>query len=177
MVATIGVGESLRPATDAQAGVARTFALAGSVTLLLALVLAYVIVARISHPLRRMARIAARVDAGDLSPRIVASGPHDEVRVLADAFDHMLDRLETAFAQQRAFLADTSHELRTPLTVIRGQLEVLAAQEDPPGEEVLRTERLVQAERLTYLVGFGFLFAFLIWITYFDLARIAGGGQ
>jgi regulator of sigma E protease len=35
----------------------------------------------------------------------------------------------------------------------------------------------LQAERLTYLVGFGFLFAFLIWITYFDLARLGSGGQ
>jgi regulator of sigma E protease len=35
----------------------------------------------------------------------------------------------------------------------------------------------VQAERLTYLVGFVFLFAFLIWITGFDLIRQFGGGQ
>ena len=48
--------------------------------------------------------------------------------MLADAFNHMLDRLTDAFAGQREFVADASHELRTPLTVIRGQLEVLAAQ-------------------------------------------------
>ena len=35
----------------------------------------------------------------------------------------------------------------------------------------------IQAERLTYLVGFGFLFAFLIWITYFDITRLGSGGQ
>jgi regulator of sigma E protease len=35
----------------------------------------------------------------------------------------------------------------------------------------------IQAERLTYLVGFGFLFAFLIWITYFDIARLGTGSQ
>ena len=33
----------------------------------------------------------------------------------------------------------------------------------------------LRAERLTYLVGFVFLFAFLIWITGFDIVRILGG--
>jgi signal transduction histidine kinase len=102
-----------------------------------------------------MAAVAAQVDAGDLHPRI-----HDverdgrEVQVLADAFNHMLDRLTDAFAGQREFVADASHELRTPLTVIRGQLEVLAAQPNPSGEEVRRVERLAQAEiaRITRLV-------------------------
>lgn len=32
----------------------------------------------------------------------------------------------------------------------------------------------LRVERLTYLVGFVFLFAFLIWITYFDIARLGG---
>jgi regulator of sigma E protease len=35
----------------------------------------------------------------------------------------------------------------------------------------------VQAERLTYVVGFVFLFAFLIWITGFDIVRGLGGGS
>ena len=103
-----------------------------------------------------MAQVAARVDAGDLGP---ADGDldqrdGDEVRVLAEAFNRMLDRLSEAFASQRAFVADASHELRTPLTVIRGQLEVLAAQQDPPSAEVERVERLVQAEitRISRLV-------------------------
>ena len=94
-----------------------------------------------------MAGVAARVDAGDLHPRIHDPGAQGhEVRVLADAFNHMLDRLTDAFAGQSAFVADASHELRTPLTVIRGQLEVLASQPNPSGEEVRRVERLVQAE-------------------------------
>jgi signal transduction histidine kinase len=81
--------------------------------------------------------------------------PGSEVQVLADAFNHMLDRLAEAFASQRDFIADASHELRTPLTVIRGQLDVLAAQPDPPTEEVRRVERLVQAEitRISRLVN------------------------
>jgi len=151
----IGVGELLAPVTGAQQSVARAFVLAGIVALVGALLAAYAIGTRVTRPLRRMAAVAARVDAGDLHPRIEdIDSRGDEVRVLADAFNHMLDRLTHAFAGQRAFVADASHELRTPLTVIRGQLEVLAAQESPPAEEVLRVERLVQDEigRMTRLV-------------------------
>ncbi len=144
---TIGVGEPLAPVAHAQRGVARAFILAGLLALAGALLASYLIGSRVSRPLRRMAAVAARVDAGDLYPRIHdPGGQGDEVKVLADAFNHMLDRLTDAFAGQRAFVADASHELRTPLTVIRGQLEVLASQRDPSGEEVRRVERLVQAE-------------------------------
>jgi regulator of sigma E protease len=39
-------------------------------------------------------------------------------------------------------------------------------------------ERLsVRAERLTYAIGFVFLFVFLIWITGFDIARSLSGGS
>ena len=144
---TLGVGEPLAAVEDAERSVARAFILAGLLALAAALVGAYLIGTRFSRPLRRMAAVAARVDAGDLHPRITElAGQGGEVRVLADAFNHMLDRLTAAFAGQRAFIADASHELRTPLTIIRGQLEVLAAQQDPSAEEVRRVERLVQAE-------------------------------
>jgi signal transduction histidine kinase len=151
----IGVAEPLAAVTRAQEGVARAFVLAGLLALAGTLLGAYLIGTRISRPLRRMAAVAARVDAGDLHPRIHSSDTQsNEIRVLTDAFNHMLDRLTEAFAGQRAFVADASHELRTPLTVIRGQLEVLAAQADPSGEEVRRVERLVQAEiaRISRLV-------------------------
>jgi two-component system, OmpR family, sensor kinase len=145
--ATVGVGESLAGVSHAQASVARAFILAGLIALGGALLAAYLIGTRVSRPLRRMAAVAARVDAGDLHPRIHdPEGEAREVRVLGDAFNHMLDRLTEAFAGQRAFVADASHELRTPLTVIRGQLEVLAAQERPSPEELRRVEALVQAE-------------------------------
>jgi signal transduction histidine kinase len=123
--------------------------------LVIALVASYLAGARVTAPLRRMAAVATRVDAGDLEPRMEPqSGTGGEVQVLAESFNHMLDRLAEAFHGQREFVADASHELRTPLTVIRGQLEVLAAQENPPAGEVQRVERLVQAEitRISRLV-------------------------
>ena len=142
-----GAGEPLALVERAQHGVARAFALAGVVVLGLALLASYLAGARVSAPLRRMAQVATRVDAGDLGPRMeISHGRVDEVRVLAEAFNRMLDRLSEAFASQREFVADASHELRTPLTVISGQLEVLAAQENPSAAEVRRVERLVRAE-------------------------------
>jgi two-component system, OmpR family, sensor kinase len=151
----VGAGEPLALVESAQHDVARAFLLAGGIVLVLALVASYLAGARVSAPLRRMAAVAARVDAGDLGPRMdVAGARRDEVQVLAESFNHMLDRLAEAFSLQREFVADASHELRTPLTVIRGQLEVLAAQDDPPADEVRRVERLLQAEitRLSRLV-------------------------
>jgi two-component system, OmpR family, sensor kinase len=151
----VGAGEPLALVERAQHGVARAFVIAGSLALLIALIASYFAGARVTAPLRRMAGVAARVDAGDLEPRMEpSSGSGREVRVLADAFNHMLNRLAEAFAGQREFVADASHELRTPLTVIRGQLEVLAAQENPSGAEVRRVDRLVQAEitRISRLV-------------------------
>jgi two-component system, OmpR family, sensor kinase len=150
-----GAGEPLALVERAQHGVARAFVLAGSLTLVIALIASYLAGARVTAPLRRMAGVAARVDAGDLEPRMEPSpASGKEVQVLAEAFNHMLHRLAEAFAGQREFVADASHELRTPLTVIRGQLEVLAAQENPPGSEVRRVDRLVQAEitRISRLV-------------------------
>jgi two-component system OmpR family sensor kinase len=110
-------------------------------------VLGFAFATRLSRPLRRMATTAAEVRAGDLSKRIrAARGRHDEVRVLADAFDRMLDRLEDAFARQRGFVADASHELRTPLTVIRGQLEVLARQKEVTPDDVRHVDEVVRTE-------------------------------
>jgi signal transduction histidine kinase len=143
----VGAGEPLALVESSQHSVAKAFLLAGALVLALALIASYLAGARVSAPLRHLARVAARVDGGDLEPRVtLPPGRRDEVRVLAESFNHMLDRLSAGFAAQREFVADASHELRTPLTVIRGQLEVLAAQPNPSESEVRRVERLVDAE-------------------------------
>ncbi len=150
-----GAGQPLAQVESAQHSVGRAFLIAGAAAIVIVLLASYLAGVRVSAPLRRMAAVASRVDAGDLNPRMdVNSSRGDEVQVLGDAFNHMLDRLAEAFARQREFVADASHELRTPITVIRGQLEVLAAQSDPSAGEVERVNRLVQAEiaRTTRLI-------------------------
>ena len=154
-VAYAGAGQPLSTIRRTEAGIARSFLLAGGIVLLLTLVAAYLIGTGISAPLRRLANVAARVGAGDLAPRMRPSPSSSrELLVLAEAFNHMLDRLSHAFEGQREFIADASHELRTPLTVIRGQLEVLASDDRASRDDLLHAERQIQSEvaRITRLV-------------------------
>jgi two-component system, OmpR family, sensor kinase len=142
----ITVGQPLASVESAQSGVARAFLVAGSVALLAALAAVVLVAGRSTRPVRRMAKVAGAVDAGELSTRMEPEGPV-EARRLAESFNHMLDRLEEAFARQRAFTSDASHELRTPLTAIRGQIEVLSrSRHDASPEEVEATAAVVTRE-------------------------------
>ena len=123
------------------------------------------LVAQGLKPLRVMTRTARKIASGDLSQRVSLPHDHggDEIGQLADAFDEMATRIETAFATQarseahmRQFIADASHELRTPLTAIRGYVDVLlrgAVDHDPERSHdvLLATQR--EAERMTRLVN------------------------
>ncbi|HEY6758544.1 MAG TPA: HAMP domain-containing sensor histidine kinase [Baekduia sp.] len=153
-VVRYGVAEPTEPTENASETMGRAFLLAGGLAMVAALAGGLLVASRVANPLRRMARVAQRVDAGDLSPRMEMGGRNDEVRVLAHSFDQMLGRLQDAFDRQTAFIADASHELRTPLTIVRGQLEVLAMEEHPDPAEVRRVEQLVMTEidRMSRLV-------------------------
>ena len=140
-------GPQLSPIRDAHSDLEKTFLLVGGATLIVALVAGYLVAARTAAPLRRFAATAAEVDAGDLSPRLESSPEMAaELRVLAESFNNMLDRLDSAFARQRLFVSDASHELRSPLTAIRGQLEVLGRSESPSSAEVRHVEEMTMVE-------------------------------
>jgi signal transduction histidine kinase len=88
------------------------------------------------RPLRRMVGEVDGITATDLSRRLTqAEGPPHELGHLAQRFNRLLDRLESAFVGQRTFVRDASHELRTPLTALIGELEVaLLPAERPPAD-------------------------------------------
>ncbi len=85
-------------------------------------------------PIDRVVDAARQVrDSRDLTRRVPARGPPDEVGRLVSTFNDMLAELEQAYAsldrsnqQLRRFLADCSHELRGPLTRIRSTVDLLA---------------------------------------------------
>ncbi|GAA3995426.1 HAMP domain-containing sensor histidine kinase [Hymenobacter fastidiosus] len=102
--------------------------------------------------LRPMQRIVQEVDtisASDLHRRLSEADGQDEVSHLAQRFNSLLNRLETAFAGQRTFVRDASHELRTPLTVLIGELEVALLQQQRSPVEYRRVlQSTLDAARL-----------------------------
>jgi two-component system, OmpR family, sensor kinase len=84
------------------------------------------------RPLERMTATAVAIADGDLTARVAATDGKTEVGRLGGAFNTMIGRIETSFAERtktenrlRRFVGDASHELRTPLTSIRGYAELV----------------------------------------------------
>jgi two-component system, OmpR family, sensor kinase len=141
--------ESLADERD-QVESAVTLAIAVSVVVtLLASLFIWLAAGRAVQPLRALARATRTITDTDLSDRVSVRGG-DEIAELGRTFNGMLDRLESAFEDQKEFLADVGHELRTPITVIRGHLETLG---DDPAERAEATSVIHdELERMSRLV-------------------------
>ncbi|MER8224439.1 HAMP domain-containing sensor histidine kinase [Streptomyces sp. NPDC094143] len=122
----------------------RTFApaaaLAMAFLLVFGLVGGWILAGRMLAPLTRITDAARRAGSGSLSHRIRMEGRRDEFRELSDAFDTMLEQLESHVTEQRRFAANASHELRTPLAISRALLDV--ARKDPTRDRDELIERL-----------------------------------
>ncbi|GAC1440960.1 MAG: HAMP domain-containing sensor histidine kinase [Mycobacteriales bacterium] len=105
---------------------------------------AYFIAGRVLRPLQQITSTAQRLSAEQLDARIALPGPEDELKQLADTFDAMLDRLQSAFEAQRRFVADASHELRTPLAVMRTEVDVALADPDASSADLRAAAQVVR---------------------------------
>ena len=82
-------------------------------------------------PLEQMSQMASLISIDDLSAaKLELAKAPDEILGLAQTFNEMLQRLSSAWEQQRQFVGNVSHELRTPLTVIGGYLQSLLRRGD-----------------------------------------------
>jgi len=121
--------------------------LALGVIFVISLVVGWFVAGRLLRPVEEITRTANRLSASDLSQRINASGPKDELRTLADTIDGMLDRLDEAFRTDRALVEDVSHELRNPVAVVQANVEAVLADEAATPQE--RAHALAVISRAT----------------------------
>jgi two-component system phosphate regulon sensor histidine kinase PhoR len=90
-----------------------------AVTGLLAMALAFYLARRIALPIQELTEGAQSIAAGDYGHKVYASGA-DEVRKLANSFNHMSERLATQFAQ----LDEERQQLRA---ILSGMIEGVVA--------------------------------------------------
>jgi two-component system, OmpR family, phosphate regulon sensor histidine kinase PhoR len=92
---------------------------AGALSALAALVVAWWLSRRVTQPLEELTHAAERLAAGGVGHKVYAGG-NDEVGRLSRAFNHMSERLAVQFAQ----LEEDRHQLRT---ILSGMVEGVVA--------------------------------------------------
>ncbi len=113
------------------------------------------------QPVAAMTERADIIGAASLHERLPVNNPSDELGRLARVLNELLDRVQSAFEEQRRFMADASHELRTPVAVISGEAELALSRPDRSNESLRETLQVVKGEsrRLSGIIQDLFLLA------------------
>lgn len=85
---------------------------------------ATLLAAHFRKPVQRLAHGTRELAAGRFDTRLDIARS-DELGELAQHFNQLAERLESAERMRRDWVADTSHELRTPVSVLRAQIEAM----------------------------------------------------
>ncbi|RFS20465.1 sensor histidine kinase [Chitinophaga silvatica] len=106
----------------------------------------------ILKPIRQMMMQVKSISSRNLHLRLNVDNSKDEITDLADTFNNMLDRLETAFETQNNFVSNASHELGTPLTAIIGEAELALNKERTSETYIYSLQNILsEAERLEHI--------------------------
>ncbi len=85
------------------------------------------------------------IDEKGLHLRLNLKGK-DPISNMANTFDRMLNKIESAFRNQRQFIQNASHELNTPLTVIKTKIDVLKQKKSVTKKQYRETIDIVDSE-------------------------------
>jgi len=106
------------------------------------------------RPLDDLASQTRPISARRLDQRLSLSDPAEELLPWIEQFNALMQRLERAYSQLKAFNADVAHELRTPLANLIGETELALSRERPL--DVMRetlVSNLEETQRLSALVN------------------------
>ena len=110
------------------------------------------IVGRALRPLDQLGAQLAQRQPGSAAPLAVAPLP-EEVRPMVAALNGLLQRLQAALDQQRAFSADAAHALRTPLAAVTLQAQLAQRAADGPQREAALAKLEAGVKRASQLVA------------------------
>ncbi len=133
VIGAVAMSASLNSILHSQYRLRTALLLGVPVSLLIALIGGWALASRALAPVEDLRRTAQAITATDLRRRIGLTR-NDELGRLAQTLDDMIERLDTAFREQRQLTADVSHELRTPLSVIQAQTSLALKRERTPEE-------------------------------------------
>lgn len=88
--------------------------------------LSYFVTNRMLLPLDIFQKKITQISAQNLDEKLPVSGSGDELNTLAEVFNRMLARIDSAYSSQKEFTSSASHELKTPLARIAYRLENLS---------------------------------------------------
>jgi Signal transduction histidine kinase len=116
---------------------------------------AYFISGRVLKPVVSLTTRIKDIDENNLKTQIEVSSREDEVAQLTHSFNHMLDKLNHSFENQRLFAQNAAHELKTPLSSIMANIDVLQMDEHPTTEDYQEIIKIVRisTKRLINLVS------------------------
>jgi two-component system sensor histidine kinase BaeS len=117
-----------------------TLVVAGILAILAVVVIALLLSARLTRPLRGVAAAAQRLGHGDLGAR-ARGGPDRESIELAGAFNAMAERVQRSEMLRRRAASDMAHDLATPATVLESQLQAMVDGVVPADREQLDRAR------------------------------------
>ncbi|MFJ8793761.1 sensor histidine kinase [Streptomyces sp. NPDC102462] len=129
----------------------RLLLLAGIISLVLIAAVTYFAVRIALRPVEAIRVLTASVTASDPRERVTVPATGHEITALATTINTTLQRLDTAAAQQRRFVADAAHELRSPLTTLLASLEVALAYPERTDWPATATTAARQTRRLQAL--------------------------
>ena len=88
---------------------------------------------KLTNPFKGVASSINRLTEGYMDEQVTING-YKEIEEIADAFNHMMARMQNLENSRQEFVSNVSHELKTPITSIKVLADSLLAQEDAPAE-------------------------------------------
>ena len=124
-----------------------------AIGLLVGIILGWSLALNLSRPIRQVTQAINDLAKGNREAQVTASGP-EEIRLLAESFNSLSNRLSSLEKARKQLLANLVHELGRPLGAIRSAIQALAggAGKDPQLLQDLTSGMDDQASRLQHLL-------------------------